>query len=76
METPVQIPFDAQVLDLVRERVPADAIDPAPAVDMPTAYVAREHMLTVCETLRDHPCLLYTSPSPRDRTRYRMPSSA
>ena len=23
-----------------------------------------------------HPCLLYTSPSPRDRTRYRMPSSA
>ena len=29
---------------------------------------------------RDHPvnkgCLLYTSPSPRDRTRSRMPSSA
>ena len=24
----------------------------------------------------DDPCLLYTSPSPRDRTRYRMPSSA
>src|SRR5664280_3346825 len=23
----------------------------------------------------DHTCLLYTSPSPRDRTRYRMPSS-
>ena len=23
-----------------------------------------------------HPCLLYTSPSPRDRTRSRMPSSA
>ena len=23
-----------------------------------------------------HTCLLYTSPSPRDRTRYRMPSSA
>ena len=23
-----------------------------------------------------HPCLFYTSPSPRDRTRYRMPSSA
>lgn len=60
METPVQIPFDAQVLDLVRERVPADAIDPAPAVDMPTAYVAREHMLTVCETLRDHPALQFS----------------
>ena len=24
----------------------------------------------------DHACLLYTSPSPRDRTRSRMPSSA
>ena len=30
--------------------------------DSPTAY--------------DHTCLLYTSPSPRDRTRSRMPSSA
>ena len=26
--------------------------------------------------LLDKPCLLYTSPSPRDRTRSRMPSSA
>ena len=25
---------------------------------------------------RDETCLLYTSPSPRDRTRSRMPSSA
>ena len=28
------------------------------------------------ETWEDIPCLLYTSPSPRDRTRSRMPSSA
>ena len=28
------------------------------------------------DTLRALPCLLYTSPSPRDRTRSRMPSSA
>ena len=28
------------------------------------------------ETHQTHPCLLYTSPSPRDRTRSRMPSSA
>ena len=27
-------------------------------------------------TVRDLDCLLYTSPSPRDRTRSRMPSSA
>ena len=29
----------------------------------------------LCHVLLE-PCLLYTSPSPRDRTRYRMPSSA
>ena len=29
-----------------------------------------------CEWFRDYSCLLYTSPSPRDRTRSRMPSSA
>ena len=28
------------------------------------------------DTLRGEACLLYTSPSPRDRTRSRMPSSA
>ena len=27
-------------------------------------------------TLKNYACLLYTSPSPRDRTRSRMPSSA
>ena len=34
----------------------------------------REHMARLA--LRSHTCLLYTSPSPRDRTRSRMPSSA
>jgi len=36
-----------------------------------------QHPTTEIHTyeLDDH-CLLYTSPSPRDRTRYRMPSSA
>ena len=29
-----------------------------------------------CPIINVHPCLLYTSPSPRDRTRSRMPSSA
>ena len=31
---------------------------------------------TACLCLPYTPCLLYTSPSPRDRTRSRMPSSA
>ena len=32
--------------------------------------------LETCGRARGNPCLLYTSPSPRDRTRSRMPSSA
>ena len=31
---------------------------------------------TIPEVVCPMPCLLYTSPSPRDRTRSRMPSSA
>ena len=31
---------------------------------------------SVAEVVLFYPCLLYTSPSPRDRTRSRMPSSA
>ena len=38
-------------------------------VDLPIFY--KGSPLTV-----HYRCLLYTSPSPRDRTRYRMPSSA
>ena len=30
----------------------------------------------ILKTFKDKRCLLYTSPSPRDRTRSRMPSSA
>ena len=32
--------------------------------------------MTALEKVMSMPCLLYTSPSPRDRTRSRMPSSA
>ena len=32
--------------------------------------------ITDCDTTTIYTCLLYTSPSPRDRTRSRMPSSA
>ena len=44
------------------DREVAAAVDAAGAADGPAAYVRA--------------CLLYTSPSPRDRTRSRMPSSA
>ncbi len=59
METPVQSPMDARVLDLVRQAVSADALEPVSAVDMPTAYVPREHLVAVCRTLRDHPELQF-----------------
>ncbi|MEO6223000.1 MAG: NADH-quinone oxidoreductase subunit C [Vicinamibacterales bacterium] len=59
MAAPVQIPMDGQVLDLLRAVVPADAIEPAPAIDMPTAYVDRAHLIDVCRTLRDHPSLQF-----------------
>ena len=42
--------------------------------------VSRQHAELVAHgdawSVRDLGCLLYTSPSPRDRTRSRMPSSA
>ena len=51
-----------------------DEIDKAPeekarGITINTAHVEYE-------TAKRHYCLLYTSPSPRDRTRSRMPSSA
>ena len=39
----------------------------------PVAYTT---VMTVMDILYRKGCLLYTSPSPRDRTRSRMPSSA
>ena len=45
-------------------------------------YVSDEQKAVAIDTIADvdasglWPCLLYTSPSPRDRTRSRMPSSA
>ena len=36
----------------------------------------QENLTADDQTHPTHPCLLYTSPSPRDRTRSRMPSSA
>ena len=40
----------------------------------PAGYVDLPEAVTVIDT--ESGCLLYTSPSPRDRTRSRMPSSA
>lgn len=52
--------MDTTVLDLVRQTAPTAVIEPADAVDMPTAYVAREHIVEVCRTLRDHAGLQFS----------------
>ena len=38
-------------------------------------WLAKEHVVTT-QPVYTHPCLLYTSPSPRDLSTSRMPSSA
>ena len=47
-----------------------DVLSRKETMDLVRAYYAMD------EAPRKHICLLYTSPSPRDRTRSRMPSSA
>ena len=53
----------------------AEAIDFFNVLTSPELLEATE-ALTPEHRERMYPCLLYTSPSPRDRTRSRMPSSA
>src|SRR5665213_2572637 len=69
---------------------PREAVELSPPVHDAVAYSTcymcacrcgiKVHLLNgrirYIEGNRDHPCLLYTSPSPRDRQKSRMPSSA
>ena len=50
---------DAAFLDIVRQAVPGATIDVVPSIDMPVAYVDRNHLVAVCETLRTHPDLRF-----------------
>ena len=40
-----------------------------------TLFLNKQEIVTMM-TICDYPCLLYTSPSPRDKRKSRMPSSA
>ena len=48
----------------------------ADSMDEESIRAMAERTRVVCTTVGPYACLLYTSPSPRDRTRSRMPSSA
>ena len=83
------VSVDVDSLDqLITETVP-ESIAFDGLLNLPTA-ISEPEVLADLRTLADEnvvmrsligqgyydTCLLYTSPSPRDRTRYRMPSSA
>ena len=56
-----------------------DELDPAAVAEMVEALravVPDDRVTSSADIGEDYLCLLYTSPSPRDRTRSRMPSSA
>ena len=47
------------VLQILRARVPDASFDDASGVDMPAVVVDREHLLEVCQVLRDDPALQF-----------------
>ena len=46
------------------------------SIELNAPYNLRRLDRYTTEIFMDNPCLLYTSPSPRDKRQYRMPSSA
>ena len=70
--------FSAQEisLELIEQELTRTRVDPDQSIEIsvnaPLSYVFDFLSLR----LNEYVCLLYTSPSPRDRTRSRMPSSA
>ena len=53
----------------------SSGMDPKP-LRIFNPYTQAKKFDPICEYIKYWICLLYTSPSPRDRTRSRMPSSA
>ena len=63
--------IDSTVNDILRDMTESPASQPAAA-----AYTTPAPERGAAEPARSEGCLLYTSPSPRDRQKSRMPSSA
>ena len=67
--------LDAEVV-AISDKMKGSIIVPE-GIDIPALLAHIEAGKSIDDFLaEDKVCLLYTSPSPRDRTRYRMPSSA
>ena len=64
--------FLEELIDLLK--IPSISADPKYKKDI--AKTAKFVAKSLKDAGLDNVCLLYTSPSPRDRTRSRMPSSA
>ena len=69
---------ELEVLKEMKDGVKAGAFSLRGAVEILESQTGRKLSAMGLKKIidKDKPCLLYTSPSPRDRTRSRMPSSA
>ena len=67
---------DPILKDLINHYVQSGYNQYAPMSGIPELRKAIATKKKICYDVVVDPCLLYTSPSPRDRTRSRMPSSA
>ena len=71
---------DFAVIDVnIPHHVTADNVSPVTTSSLPSlsTKLAQDDLgYVVADNEQSRACLLYTSPSPRDRTRSRMPSSA
>ena len=68
-------PFESHAAEIKLQKAPVNIIIPD---DVMTEFLAAPQAVKEkhCSANNDYPCLLYTSPSPRDMRRSRMPSSA
>ena len=66
-----------QINKVVKDQLPSYVRDDSPLVGefLSAYYQGQEYQGGPIDIINNF-CLLYTSPSPRDRTRSRMPSSA
>ena len=71
--TPGDVVFENQLFQLIQYRSSTERVHENPVLLIP-AFVNRFYILDLSDEYSI--CLLYTSPSPRDRQKSRMPSSA